>query len=280
MTVSSSTLAAWWRHFNPHLLCRRWRESLEDRIINLEISIHTFFAEGDLAHTAKTYTDYLFQSTPSLQKVTWWLDGTQAKNQISIHTFFAEGDPVCRTRFLFFRNFNPHLLCRRWPATAEEIKADREFQSTPSLQKVTVIILVPCHRLIFQSTPSLQKVTWYTRVKRSMIIFQSTPSLQKVTPLAKANNYIAKISIHTFFAEGDLLHYLVLQGHFQFQSTPSLQKVTDLIGYNQDGSWISIHTFFAEGDKRLDHKHRVQSNFNPHLLCRRWQTWSARFRTP
>ena len=78
--------------FNPHLPCGRWRK-LDYRIVSaipisihtflaegdfkvykndalLKISIHTFLAEGDYFIAPATGATYLFQSTPSLRKVT------------------------------------------------------------------------------------------------------------------------------------------------------------------------------------------------------------------
>ena len=103
-----------WSYFNPHLPCGRWHVPLLSTHVALSISIHTFLAEGDwtqpLIIIGETYfnphlpcgrwlgsgrlTDnpVLFQSTPSLRKVTFGLDS------IGTHTL----------------HFNPHLPCGRW----------------------------------------------------------------------------------------------------------------------------------------------------------------------
>ena len=104
------------------------------------ISIHTFLAEGDVATIGvSTVMTDVFQSTPSSRKVTnylyryfasWfyfnphlprgrWRSRSNARQRkqalISIHTFLAEGDFAMPT----------------WTANRAE------FQSTPSLRKVT-----------------------------------------------------------------------------------------------------------------------------------------------
>ena len=56
--------------FNPHLPCGRWRYALYTSISVGWISIHTFLAEGDETGLAMTAKTVIFQSTPSLRKVT------------------------------------------------------------------------------------------------------------------------------------------------------------------------------------------------------------------
>ena len=56
----------------------------------LNISIHTFLAEGDLS-----------------------LDGSDGMINISIHTFLAEGDEQEKKGDDRYDDFNPHLPCGR-----------------------------------------------------------------------------------------------------------------------------------------------------------------------
>ena len=102
-------------HFNPHLLCRRWQKNRDLWRKLMRISIHTFFAEGDLSSAIIYLKHQIFQSTPSLQKVTVIVFQSCLATSISIHTFFAEGDLPFAALSMRLRNFNPHLLCRRWP---------------------------------------------------------------------------------------------------------------------------------------------------------------------
>ena len=67
-------------HFNPHLPCRRWQQQ--------QLTMCMIF---------------LFQSTPSLQKVTWIEDSYTVSVTISIHTFLAEGDLVVVVLFGIWR---------------------------------------------------------------------------------------------------------------------------------------------------------------------------------
>ena len=99
------------------------------------ISIHTFLAEGDNKLAVARYTLAVFQSTPSLQKVTeagcrcgelyrisihtFLAEGDHGVYEygyryiISIHTFLAEGDGPASTPCQWQKNFNPHLPCGR-----------------------------------------------------------------------------------------------------------------------------------------------------------------------
>ena len=56
-----------------------------------------------------------------------------------------------------------------------------QFQSTPSLRKVTATARACDNVVLFQSTPSLRKVTRYSLTSQLGCVFQSTPSLRKVT---------------------------------------------------------------------------------------------------
>ena len=65
-------------------------EVLQEKGIELIISIHTFLAEGDEMKVATTLS-----------------------NLISIHTFLAEGDINCIFNAAIDKHFNPHLPCGR-----------------------------------------------------------------------------------------------------------------------------------------------------------------------
>ena len=147
---------------------------------------------------------------------------------ISIHTFLTEGDTGYHTCRCIFWYFNPHLPYGRWLGDTEMCWHCREFQSTPSLQKVTQ----------------------GKRNKTAIAKFQSTPSLQKVTATYFACIKRLSISIHTFLAEGDSSRLQMLfakmdfnphlpcrrwrkqdvgvESYTEFQSTPSSRKVTQV----------------------------------------------------
>ena len=87
----------WCNTQNTHLPCQS-TPSL--RKVTCPITLYTLFC--------------LFQSTPSLWKVTAREKMVTAKFQISIHTFLAEGDQSHYKGSGLRLNFNPHLPCGRW----------------------------------------------------------------------------------------------------------------------------------------------------------------------
>ena len=167
-----------------------------------------------------------------------------------------------------------------------------QFQSTPSLRKVTRVTFPVRKFHLFQSTPSLRKVTLIKFKHIIRLVFQSTPSLRKVTIYSDLLEVVSIISIHTFLAEGDPLTSTsyVRRDIFQstpslrkvtlrllrrqqiltvFQSTPSLRKVTCESDVKSENRYISIHTFLAEGDHARRAKQVELTYFNPHLPCGR-----------
>ena len=102
------------RHFNPHPLWRGWHVLnillKKDEIISIHtlceegdnvflgkpatvtISIHTLCEEGDQDITSHLYADHIFQSTPSVKRVT---------------------DQIIQS-YATILNFNPHPLWRGW----------------------------------------------------------------------------------------------------------------------------------------------------------------------
>ena len=123
----------------------------------------------------------LFQSTPSLRKVTPRLKASYHDLKISIHTFLAEGDQQRFPCLSAGQQFQSTPSLRKVTPMAAFICYLVGFQSTPSLRKVTKILLILYQSHQFQSTPSLRKVTSSNLQKRSLFKFQSTPSLRKVT---------------------------------------------------------------------------------------------------
>ena len=99
------------------------------------------------------------------------------------------------------------------------------------------------------------------------------------------------ISIHSLYAEGDILtdrqRYFMMgfqstpsmkretwkaektRKSLQFQSTPSMQRETCKLISPSNTTIISIHSLYAEGDKiSSQHVRRAISYFNPLPLCR------------
>ena len=144
---------------------------------------------------------------------------------ISIHTFLTEGDQWPMARKSFTSQFQSTPSLRKVTLDLSATDQAKVFQSTPSLRKVTIASKHFHRPLLFQSTPSLRKVTFLLVALRSNVLFQSTPSLRKVTLTNKADALAS-----------------------EFQSTPSLRKVTAYQYLPFLEKYISIHTFLTEGD--------------------------------
>ena len=116
---------------------------------------------------------------------------------------FAECDAILKILIYLALQFQSTPSLRKVTARIAAIRTAQTFQSTPSLRKVTATARACDNVVLFQSTPSLRKVTRYSLTSQLGCVFQSTPSLRKVT---------------TTITQDD--------GSTIFQSTPSLRKVT------------------------------------------------------
>ena len=169
------------RYFNPHLPYGRWPGSILCCIIGNGISIHTFLTEGDqiqffrFVHILISIHTFLTEGDTFARKYTIW------KN-ISIHTFLTEGDWNGQAVVWYFTYFNPHLPYGRWHYHSVDHPKPYQFQSTPSLRKVTTLTGVPPGDWK-DFNPHLPYGRWrynFARLNVCMII-----------------------SIHTFLTEGD-----------------------------------------------------------------------------
>ena len=103
-------------NFNPHLPYGRWRRlPLLHRLGARNFNPHLPYGRW-LARASDSIFRQVFQSTPSLRKVTCRYCCLRIICFISIHTFLTEGDCLWSLRF-------PLIVL---------------FQSTPSLRKVTL----------------------------------------------------------------------------------------------------------------------------------------------
>ena len=148
-----------------------------------------------------------------------------------------------------------------------------QFQSTPSLRKVTARIAAIRTAQTFQSTPSLRKVTVIDLESKVLsLVFQSTPSLRKVTCIL----FWTKRLYHNFNPHLPYGRWRGLRKDTMtqdlFQSTPSLRKVTTNWTKIATVDLISIHTFLTEGDSCSQVKMWHGSHFNPHLPYGRWRS--------
>ena len=120
-------------NFNPHPLWRGWLKDSISYCVNHFISIHTLCEEGDDEFVHYCWVDSLFQSTPSVKRVTvchfaWWFQQTYFNPHplwrgwhfckfwyivsvvISIHTLCEEGDiRACQKRLCVLISI--HTLC-------------------------------------------------------------------------------------------------------------------------------------------------------------------------
>ena len=145
-----------------------------------------------------------FQSTPSVKRVTIVSCMLRFLKKISIHTLCEEGDTkhLITKRYKIY--FNPHPLWRGWHKQEKKPDTLKEFQSTPSVKRVTICILSVRQQLIFQSTPSVKRVTLNVLLLSTIPAgFQSTPSVKRVTEIYNRQIQNNPISIHTLCEEGD-----------------------------------------------------------------------------
>ena len=123
----------------------------------------------------------IFQSTPSLRKVTFSMLLTATKIVISIHTFLAEGDDI------------ESWDNQGWIISIHTFLAEGDMEF--ALMDVSVGISI--HTFLAEGDRSILYTMHQTKP------FQSTPSLRKVTHALPPPFYFICISIHTFLAEGD-----------------------------------------------------------------------------
>ena len=247
----------WWcddsrtgkNYFNPHLPCGRWRVMpLTDRSLE-DISIHTFLAEGDIATGCGRRPDSVFQSTPSLRKVTHMEFQNLWDISISIHTFLAEGDARSRRSGYLIRHISIHTFLaegdivrisnNNWSSISiHTFLAEGDFLHclsigvhnyfNPHLPCGRWLHLRGCWEWLINFNPHLPCGRWLVtgNCRLRFWRFQSTPSLRKVTLTIIRFSVRSLISIHTFLAEGDRLFGTHKRQDVLFQSTPSLRKVT------------------------------------------------------
>ena len=154
------------RDFNLHIPRRRWQ------LVTLRIRHQLGF-----------------QSTLSSQKVTTKTYTWAEKIGISIHTFLTEGDRSRTSRTTAVPDFNPHLPHRRWLAVGSLHTDGIAFQSTPSSQKVTCLLIdfvYPCRISIHTFLTEGDDNPLEDEVDN--VKFQSTPSSQKVTAILHNNS--------------------------------------------------------------------------------------------
>ena len=159
---------------------------------------------------------------------------------------FAECDAILK---ILIYLVNPHLPCGRWRHSWPRSSPHRQFQSTPSLRKVT-------------RAHNMDLGMWGK--------FQSTPSLRKVTIKISSTIWEYGISIHTFLAEGD--NFNVFSSSNDSYFNPHLPcgrwhasgtigiTLPDFNPHLPCGRWLLLSAMAISA-----------SDFNPHLPCGRWR---------
>ena len=170
------------------------------------ISIHTLRVEGDVVPCGMFILFVLFQSTPSVWRVSSAFSNISLKcSTISIHTLRVEGDPLNTLIYLQLIRISIHTLRVEGDATPATYEEGGETISIHTLRVEGDMIYIgilqayddfnphpPCGgwRLtddsnssftIFQSTPSVWRVTMAYDGSIIFSTFQSTPSVWRVT---------------------------------------------------------------------------------------------------
>ena len=101
-------------YFNPHPPCGGWPEYYR---VKCQLTV--------------------FQSTPSVWRVTTNVYSPKQTSYISIHTLRVEGDIASKKLGDIFGNFNPHPPCGGWLCCICLFWSNVRFQSTPSVWRVT-----------------------------------------------------------------------------------------------------------------------------------------------
>ena len=192
----------------------------------------------------------IFQSTPSLRKVTIW-------------------------RLVFIQlltNFNPHLPYGRWPLLFLKGNFCVIFQSTPSLRKVTGIARWHFGKPYYFN-PHLPYGRWprtllYNTVRNKISIHTFLTEGDTEEP---ADTALYKISIHTFLTEGDGKYVKIVPKTPNFNPHLPYGRWRFYVRTSRHFFRISIHTFLTEGDFSLCSEIDFSSDFNPHLPYGRWR---------
>ena len=187
---------------------KRVTDSLDNPKQELGISIHTLCEEGDFSTNTKSNISNLFQSTPSVKRVTCYHLLSEKSYIISIHTLCEEGD----------RHSFSACIRIYW------------FQSTPSVKRVTGSkCFGNSSRKNFNPHPLWRGWHDPSTTIFSPFLFQSTPSVKRVTDCPEGLTKYQVISIHTLCEEGDPTRGNVQQFFLTFQSTPSVKRVTSFM---------------------------------------------------
>ena len=172
-----------------------------------------------------------FQSTPSVGRATSLTMKLTCNTYISIHALRGEGDAKAAAEWATGRNFNPRPP---WGGRLKSLDLDDDkmaFQSTPSVGRATLGIIIFSPNIIFQSTPSVGRATAPTKSPPAeLIYFNPRPPwggrLHQLVETPASKEFQSTPSVGR--ATGS-----VLCSFFQvlFQSTPSVGSATNKFCY-------------------------------------------------
>ena len=232
-------------NFNPQPLRRSWLELTVSEVMSLYISIHSLFAEADIA------------GLPELDTKT-----------ISIHSLFAEADA-------YRGGYTPKLEQFQSTASSQKLtprdvkRPNRQlFQSTASSQKLTgtrvkgmdmyfisihslfaeADAVLVCLRILLQDfNPQPLRRSWHNESAdyKWLKQFQSTASSQKLTLHSRQISWFNLISIHSLFAEADSKH--IQSFHF---ISGTLYTYCTILSHDSTINCISLEFFHSKSLKK------------------------------
>ena len=147
-------------YFNPHPLWRGWQLAILSNVSPLDFNPHPLWRGWLLLYAQIGGFKNIFQSTPSVKRVTLNTVESYTGADISIHTLCEEGDKHTDKTWHIILYFNPHPLWRGWRVKhCWELYGCGYFNPHP-LWRGWQFFHTLCHFVIkFQSTPSVKRVT-------------------------------------------------------------------------------------------------------------------------
>ena len=125
---------------------------------------------------------FLFQSTPSVGRATFFEKQKHPAETISIHALRGEGDQIPLPMFVRRSLFQSTPSVGRATTFTATKRYRKIFQSTPSVGRATFTALTAGQgKFTFQSTPSVGRATQLLGYQYHCLVFQSTPSVGRAT---------------------------------------------------------------------------------------------------
>ena len=213
------------------------------------ISIHALLAESDGTISTNPVPTGDFNPRSPCGERRWALPGSPFPREISIHALLAESDPWRSPCGDWRRYFNPRSPCGERPLNLPEVNHKDGFQSTLSLRRATLVLILPgprhpisIHALLAESDPDPIR-----SFVRSADFNPRSPCGERPGRPTPRGEY-QTISIHALLAESDRDGLFLVVGTDVFQSTLSLRRATSAFTPFLWDTTISIHALLAESD--------------------------------